>query len=192
MEANDLDKRKVIIVTDGDDTAHLAVQEAVSKLGLRCISRSAGNPTRISAEEVALRIKEAPSDPVVVMVDDRGNGGVGKGEKVLEALSKDSTLQIMGVVVVASHAEGAQGVPVTCSVTRSGEVVDTPVDKEGNPETDGHFRVVGDTVDILNSLDIPVIIGVGDLGKMDGADDPAIGAPITVKAIQEVLNRSGK
>lgn len=187
-----MDKRKVIIVTDGDDTAHGAVQIAANKLGLRCISRSAGNPTPISGDEVALLIKQAPDDPVIVMVDDRGKRGAGKGERVLEALSKDPTLEIMGVLVVASHAEGAQGVPVTCSVTRNGEVVDTPVDKEGNPESDDHVKIEGDTVDILNSLDIPVIIGVGDLGKMDGADDPAVGAPITVKAIQEVLNRSGK
>lgn len=187
-----MDKRKVIVVTDGDDTAHAAVEVAAGTLGLECISRTAGNPTPISYEEVAHLIKEAPSDPVVIMVDDRGKPGAGRGERILEALCKDPTLEIIGVVVVASHTEGTQGVPVTCSVTRTGEVVDAAVDKDGNPAADGDGRVEGDTVDILNSLNIPVIIGVGDLGKMDGADDPAIGAPITVKAIQEVLNRSGK
>jgi stage V sporulation protein AE len=34
------------------------------------------------------------------------------------------------------------------------------------------------------------IIGIGDPGKMDYNDEAVKGAPITTKALQEVLNRS--
>ncbi len=49
----------------------------------------------------------------------------------------------------------------------------------------------GDTVDVLNDVEIPFIIGVGDIGKMKEADSIDKGAPVTRKAIEEVLKRSG-
>jgi stage V sporulation protein AE len=40
-------------------------------------------------------------------------------------------------------------------------------------------------------LNIPIIIGVGDLGKMEDADNLANGARITTIAVNEVIKRSG-
>ncbi len=37
--------------------------------------------------------------------------------------------------------------------------------------------ITGDTVDVLNDVEIPVIIGVGDIGKMDKHDELSRGAP---------------
>ncbi|MEG3070546.1 MAG: stage V sporulation protein AE [Candidatus Syntrophopropionicum ammoniitolerans] len=34
----------------------------------------------------------------------------------------------------------------------------------------------GDTVEIVDQLNIPLIIGIGDIGKMNGADDVKKGA----------------
>jgi stage V sporulation protein AE len=80
---------------------------------------------------------------------------------------------------------------VTAAVTREGQVVGVPVDKDGNPEPEGHRRVEGDTVDILNQLPVPLVIGLGDLGKMNDADLLEDGARITTIAVQEVLARRG-
>lgn len=44
-------KRKVILVTDGDLVAKKAVETASRNIGARCISCSAGNPTRLSGEQ---------------------------------------------------------------------------------------------------------------------------------------------
>ena len=62
------------------------------------------------------------------------------------------------------------------------------VDKYGN--MDGRGRIVGDTVDILESIDVPVIVGIGDPGKMDGKDCCDKGATIITKALKEIIERS--
>jgi stage V sporulation protein AE len=36
-----------------------------------------------------------------------------------------------------------------------------------------------------------VVVGIGDIGKMDGSDDPDRGAPLTTRALKEILSRSG-
>jgi len=46
-------------------------------------------------------------------------------------------------------------------------------------------------VEILDRLNIPVVVGIGDIGKMDGADDPDRGSPLTTKALREIMDRSG-
>jgi stage V sporulation protein AE len=38
---------------------------------------------------------------------------------------------------------------------------------------------------------VPVVIGIGDIGKMDGADDVKKGAPLTTKALRTIMERSG-
>ena len=43
------------------------------------------------------------------------------------------------------------------------------MNKHGEPE-DFKEYLQGDTVDVLNKLNIPIIVGVGDIGKQDGAD----------------------
>lgn len=185
------EKRKVIIVTDADRAACRTVETAARKIGARCISLSAGNPTPITGEQAVQLIKMAEHDPVVLMVDDRGKRGQGKGEKVLEYVARHSEIEVLGAVAVASNTRFTEGVRVTESVTCQGKIVDGPVDKCGNLERAGNQLLEGDTVDILSQLNIPVIIGTGDTGKMDFADDYAKGAPITTKALKEILNRSG-
>ncbi|HHW49425.1 MAG TPA: stage V sporulation protein AE, partial [Clostridiaceae bacterium] len=46
-----MEKRKVILVTDGDSVAKEAVEIAASNIGARCISDSAGNPTVLTGQE---------------------------------------------------------------------------------------------------------------------------------------------
>lgn len=43
----------------------------------------------------------------------------------------------------------------------------------------------------LDQLDVPIIVGIGDIGKMGKQDHYSKGAPITKKAVQLVLERSG-
>lgn len=186
-----MDKKRVIIVTDGDRTAQGAVEKAAVNVGGRTISASGGNPTPLSAKELVEMILEAPKEPVLVMVDDSGKRDKGQGEQVLEELVHDERLNVLGVVAVASNTDKVEGIATDVSVTREGKRVHGPVDKDGNPEPEGQYKVEGDTVDVLNRLDIPVIVGVGDLGKMDDADLLEEGARITTEAVQEVLRHHG-
>lgn len=181
---------RVILVTDGDKVARRALEYAAARLGLRCISASAGNPTPLSGPELVALIQQAARDPVLVMVDDKGYPGQGNGEKALEYLCRVPEVQVLGAVAVASHTRHAKGTPVDASVTRDGRVVASPVDKDGVPTPHKRF-LIGDTVDVLRDLKLPVVVGMGDPGKMDGADCLERGCAVTVKAIQEVLKRSG-
>lgn len=181
-------KRRVIIVTDGDNIARKAVETAAKQIGGRCISRSAGNPTPLTCQEIVELIKQSPKDPVVVMVDDRGKPGMGKGERIIEELSRRDDIQILGVVAVASNTQGVEGINVECSVDSNGKIVKGSVDKFGNPMNSN--SIYGDTVDILNCIHVPVIIGMGDPGKMNGKDHYLLGAPVMTKALQLILDRS--
>lgn len=181
-------RKKVILVTDGDQIAQQAVEEATRQIGGRCISASAGNPTILTGAQTVKLIQSTPYDPVVVMVDDRGSTEKGKGESVLEYVVKHPDLEVIGVVAVASNTENIDGVTVDCVVTKNKEVLSCQVDKEGNIASHNPL-VMGDTVDILNELGskVPFIVGVGDIGKMDGRDNPETGAQITTKALQLIL-----
>lgn len=181
-------RKKVIFVTDGDTKARHVVEEAARRIGGRCISASAGNPSPLEPQELLSAIHSAAGEPVLVMVDDCGLRRKGPGEAVLEALIKEPSLNVMGVLAVASDTSRVEGVPVIESVARTGRVIDGPVDKDGYPEPDGHAKVEGDTVDVLNRLDVPVIVGIGDLGKQDDADDSA---RITTRAIEEIMRLAG-
>ena len=64
------------------------------------------------------------------------------------------------------------------------------VDKDGNASPELVNRIYGDTVDILNALHVPNLIGIGDIGKMLGKDSLQKGSPITKKAVQWILERS--
>lgn len=178
------------MITDGDRIAQKVVEQVARNVGGRAISLSGGNPTKSDGETVIAAVKQADHDPVLVMVDDCGDCNQGKGETILKQLAADPELDILGVVAVASNTDSVKGVPVTASVTRQGTVVSGPVDKNGRPEPLGHQKVEGDTVDILNQIQVPVVIGLGDLGKMDDADLVEDGARITTRAVQEILQRS--
>lgn len=187
-----ISRRKVIVVTDGDRVAGRTVQVAAKNINARFISLTTGNPTPISAQEVVKLIKETPSDPVVIMVDDRGEMGSGRGEHILKYVSQDPEIEILGAIAVASNAGLNERIKVDKSIARNGKVVAGPVDKLGNPERSGNEYLEGDTIEVLNRIDLPVIIGTGDTGKMDFADDYHKGAPITTKALREILNRGDR
>ncbi|MBP7331157.1 MAG: hypothetical protein BWY65_01510 [Firmicutes bacterium ADurb.Bin373] len=180
-------KRKVILVTDGDMIAKRAVEAAARNIGARCISRSAGNPTTQSGQELVDLIKTAPKDPVVVMLDDRGYNGAGCGEKAMAYIARHPDIQVLGVLAVASNTAQTCGCTVDLSVSRDGEIIEKPVDKLGRP---GDDLLKGDTVEIIDKLDIPLIVGIGDIGKMDGADDVDKGAPLTTRALQSILAKN--
>ena len=182
-------KRKVIVVTDGDTMAQKAVEIAAKKINARTISASGGNPTPLRGEKIAQLVKEAHHDPVVVMFDDRGLPEKGKGEKALEILAQDPEIEIIGALAVASNTE-AIGVKCNCSITKEGQIIKKAVDKSGDPCCTQN--VVGDTVDILEELDIPIIIGIGDIGKMNGRDDYHGGAKVTTKALEYILSYRGE
>ena len=178
-------RRKVVIITDGDNVARRAAETAAAQVGGRCISRSAGNPTPLSGDEIIDMIKQSPADPVVVMVDDRGKPGLGEGEKVIKSLAESEDIEILGVIAVASNTQDVEGVKVDCSVDNNLNIISGSVDKLGNPSGDG--VVYGDTLDILNTIKVPVIVGVGDPGKMNGRDDCILGAPVLTKALRVVM-----
>lgn len=183
-------RRQVILVTDGDHVARQAVEIAAQNIGARCISLSAGHPTPISGEEIVRMVLAADHDPVVVMLDDRGRLGEGKGEKALAYIAQHPEIEVIGALAVASNTENTRALPVRESMAKNGALVSGPVDKYGNPEEPDHRYLEGDTTEILNQLQIPNVIGIGDIGKMDFHDDPNLGAPVTTAALQEILNRS--
>lgn len=185
------DKRKVIIVTDGDEIAKKTVEIAAQKVGGCCISASAGNPTPITGERIVELIKEARSDPVLVLLDDKGSRNKGQGEMALEFIAKSPEVDLLGVLAVASNTQFCKGVKIDHAITMHGQIIDRPVNKDGEPEKVGHHVLEGDTVSILNSLSIPTVIGIGDIGKMHGRDRYDWGARITTQAIKYILKRSG-
>ncbi|KAB2951725.1 stage V sporulation protein AE [Heliorestis acidaminivorans] len=184
--------RKVIVVTDGDKRAREAVEIATKEIGGRCISQSAGNPTPLDGETLAELILSSRHDPVVVMVDDKGHVGSGKGERALQYLVQHPQIKVIGALAVASKTPDVAGIHVDESIDNQGHIVRGPVDKDGNVEASNHRYLEGDTVESLNKLAIPFIVGIGDLGKMKGADRLELGAPITTKALKEILRQAQK
>lgn len=179
----------IIVVTDGDRVAQRAVETAAHNIGARCISASAGNPTLLDGEQLVHLIKQAAHEPVVVMFDDKGENGPGKGESALSYLARHPDIKILGALAVASNTEATEGAHVNVSIDCRGKMVNGPVDKLGNSCPGEALH--GDTVEVLDELNLPVVIGIGDIGKMDFADDYEIGAPLTTKALREIIKRSG-
>lgn len=183
-----MEKRRVIFVTDGDVIAKQVIEETAKKIGGRCISSSAGNPTPFSGEEIVEMILKTPYDPVLVMFDDNGLRYKGKGEKAMEFIAKHPDIHVIGAIAVASNTKFVDGTTIDFSIDKRGKIVESGVNKDGDT-VGGPLRVYGDTVDVLNRLEIPVIIGIGDIGKMKGRDHIHHGSPITLKAIQTILER---
>ncbi|GAE88137.1 stage V sporulation protein AE [Acetivibrio straminisolvens] len=183
-----MSKRKVILVTDGDMVAKAAVEIATSNIGGRCISFSAGNPTVLTGHEIVELIKAAEKDPVVVMVDDRGRKGMGPGEAAMESILNNKDIEVIGVVAVSSDGKDCNGIKLTCSITREGKVIKGSVDKNGVKTRNG--KICGDTLSILRGREDLVIVGIGDPGKMNFYDSIEKGAPITTKALEEIVKRS--
>ncbi|MBM7623576.1 stage V sporulation protein AE [Sporohalobacter salinus] len=180
------------MITDGDNTACRAVEEVGKKLGLRTISRSAGTPTDCSGKEIIELVKEAESDIALVMFDDEGDKNKSSGEEAMAGVLDSSEVEVLGILSVASDTKDVIGVKPDFSVTNQAQIVDGPVTKDGNPEPADHLYLEGDTVDVINEFNPQLIVGIGDIGKMEYQDDHKVGCPITTKAIKEILIRSGK
>ncbi len=187
---NSIKKRRVILVTDGDIVAKKVIEITAKKIGGRCISHSAGNPTPYSGKELIELIMQTPYDPVLVMFDDNGLRFKGEGEKALEFIAKHPDIEVLGAIAVASNTKFVDGTTIEFSVDRNGKIVESGVNKDGEI-VGGPLRIYGDTVDILNRIDIPIIIGIGDIGKMKGKDHIKNGSPITLKAIKTILEWDG-
>lgn len=183
---------RVIIVTDGDLVAKHTLEIAASNLNLRCISLSAGHPKLHSGEDLVNYIKQAKWDPVLVMFDDMGKWGEGAGEQNLIYVANHPDIQVIGALAVASNGDKFRKINVDCSIDNKGNLVFDQINKNGQVQTAQTENLIyGDTVGALKKLNLPIVIGIGDLGKMDGADSPNRGAPITTAALKEILKRSG-
>ena len=77
-------RRRVILITDGDEYAKRAIEHVAHEVGGRCITMSQGNPSVLTGEELVNLIKKAANDPVLVMFDDSGLVGEGAGERALK------------------------------------------------------------------------------------------------------------
>ena len=179
-----LRRTKVVVVSDGDQSAWRAARRAVAELGLGLLDCTEGNPTRASFAVVLAELAASPYEVVVVLADDGGLGGFGPGEQLIALLAHAPQVQLLAAVAVASWAHHDGDVVVDASVTAAGQIVRTAVDKEGRP-LKGR-RLDGDTVGILDSLPVP-IVGVGDIGDEGHAADAAV----LRRAIVEALRLGG-
>lgn len=180
-------KRQVILITDGDQVAQQAIEIAAKKVGGRCISRSAGNPTLLTGEEIVQFVLSADHDPVLVMFDDCGVNYEGKGEQALRYVATHPQIDVIGAIAVASNSRSKQGTPVHMALDWNGNIISDGVSKEGSPNHHDHLRIFGDTVEILNAVQVPLIVGVGDIGKMRKHDMAEMGAPVTTKAVKLII-----
>ncbi|MDA7027105.1 stage V sporulation protein AE [Bacillus sp. CLL-7-23] len=183
-------KRKVILVTDGDIYAAKAIEYAAQQIGGRCISQSMGNPSEKTGPELVTMILQTPYDPVFVMFDDSGLPGEGPGEAAMKYVASHTQIEVLGVIAVASKTHHAEWTRIDVSIDAEGELTEFGVDKYGVQEFDVK-RMSGDTVYCLDQLDVPIIVGIGDIGKMARKDDVKKGSPITMKAVELILERSG-
>ncbi|MCT8138806.1 stage V sporulation protein AE [Anaerobacillus sp. CMMVII] len=184
-------KKRVILITDGDESARKAVELVAKEIGGRCISSSGGNPSRLTGNELVKLIKKAPCDPVLVMFDDCGYTEEGPGEEAMRVVATDPDLEVIGAIAVASKTHDSEWTKVNVSIDRNGNLTEYGVDKYGLPDIE-LGRINGDTVYNLDELDIPFIVGIGDIGKMAGKDEVEKGAPVTRKAVELILERSEK
>lgn len=182
-------KRKVILITDGDKYAKKAIELVAREIGGRCISMSQGNPTHLSGEKLVHLILKAKSDPVLVMFDDSGYVGEGAGEQAMRIVANDPSIEILGVIAVASKTRRAEWTKVDVSIDRYGNLTSRGVDKYGMEEME-IGKIIGDTVYCIDELNVPIVIGIGDIGKMAQLDDYRKGSPITKLAVEIILERS--
>lgn len=183
--------QKVIFVTDGDAIACKAIIRATKTLSIGHVILSGGNPTCCSYEDLLKKVKASEYPITVVLFDDAGQVEIGKGETLMKQLAEEEEMDIIGALAVSSADRSADWTRVDVSIDRNGQLVSQGVDKEGIPDLEDH-KVHGDTVYVLDQLDIKTVVGIGDLGKMAGRDDPHKGAKITTKALKLIIERSAK
>lgn len=183
-------RRKVILITDGDKYAKKAIEVVAHQIGGRCISMSQGNPSHLSGAELVGLIQKAKSDPVLVMFDDSGYVGEGAGERAMRTVANNPNIEVLGIIAVASKTRRAEWTKVDVCIDRFGRLTANGVDKYGMEELE-QGKIIGDTVYCIDALDVPVVVGIGDIGKMSQVDDYRKGSPITKLAVDIILERSG-
>jgi stage V sporulation protein AE len=183
-------KRRVILVTDGDEYARKSLEIVAKEIGGRCLSMSHGNPSVLTGPEIVKLIKKVKYDPVLVMFDDSGLIGEGPGECALKYVANHQDVDVLGIIAVASRTRKEEWTRVDVSIDRDGVLTHHGVDKYGIQEIE-EGMVYGDTVYCLDELNVPIIVGIGDIGKMAGKDHFDHGSPITKQAVQLILERSG-
>lgn len=184
------EKRRVIIITDGDEYAARTIEYVAAKIGGRTISQSQGNPTTLSGSEIIELILQAKNDPVFVMFDDCGLLGEGAGEVALKYVVEHPKIEVLGIIAVASKTHQTEWTRVDVSIDRFGELTEYGVDKSGLKDLE-LGRISGDTVYCLDQLKVPIVVGIGDVGKMARKDSVKNGSPVTMKAVELILERSG-
>lgn len=182
-------KRKVILITDGDKHAKKAIEFVARQVGGRCISMSQGNPSHLSGVELVHLIHKAKSDPVLVMFDDSGFVGEGSGEVAMRVIANDPSIEVLGIIAVASKTRREEWTRVDVSIDRYGNLTSRGVDKYGMEDLEDG-KIIGDTVYCIDELDVPIVVGIGDIGKMAQIDDYRKGSPITKLAVDIILERS--
>jgi stage V sporulation protein AE len=181
---------RVILITDGDEYAQRSIELVAKEIGGRCISMSQGNPSKITGPLLIKLIKKTQYEPVLVMFDDSGFVGEGAGEEILKYVAKHEDIEVLGVIAVASKTRQEEWTKVDVCIDRDGELTPYGVDKFGIKEME-IGRLNGDTVYCLDQLNIPLVVGIGDIGKMAKHDHVDKGSPITRKAVELILERSG-
>ena len=144
----------------------------------------------LTGHEIVKLIKKTAHDPVLVMFDDSGIIGEGAGEQALKYVAYHQDIEVLGIIAVASRTRQEEWTRVDVSIDRDGELTANGVDKFGIQELE-EGRLYGDTVYCLDELDVPIIVGIGDIGKMARKDHYEQGSPITKKAVELILERSG-
>ncbi|MFS1518080.1 stage V sporulation protein AE [Bacillus sp. SCS-151] len=182
--------RHVIIITDGDEYALRTIEYIATEIGGRCISKSFGNPTKLSGPEIVQYILHAKHDPVFVMFDDSGYIGEGSGETALQYVVNHKKINVLGIIAVAAKTNFTEWTKVDVCIDNTGELTQFGVDKYGVKEWEVG-RINGDTVYCLDHLKVPIVVGIGDIGKMAMQDHIKYGSPITRKAVALILERSG-
>ncbi len=71
------ERRRVILITDGDEYARKSLEIVAKEIGGRCLSMSHGNPSMLKGHEIIKLIKKTAHDPVLIMFDDSGFIGEG-------------------------------------------------------------------------------------------------------------------
>ncbi|QQK75960.1 stage V sporulation protein AE [Salicibibacter cibarius] len=180
--------KRIIYVTDGDAAAAKAVAAATKTIGIGCLTFSGGNPTNCTYEELLKRIMKTKDEITVLLFDDAGQPYEGRGETLMVRLASEEGINVIGALAVASTERSGDWTSVDVSVDRYGKLSEQGVDKEGFRDIEEN-RIHGDTVYCLDQLSIPVIVGIGDLGKMGGRDDPKRDAPVTETALRVIIER---
>jgi stage V sporulation protein AE len=182
--------KRVILITDGDAYAKRTIDYLAKKIGGTSLSYLADNPMTVEAKAMVEAIHAAEAEPVYVLLDDGGVPGVGSGEMLLQTISDDPEINVIGALAVAAHTQNREWSRVNFSIDQDGELQPFGVDKEG-VITEEIGRINGDTVYLLDQLDIPLVVAIGDIGKMHGKDAIEIGSPITEQALRIILEREG-